>query len=58
MPTIAETIPGFQCITWYALVGPRGMPPAIVARLNAEVVKMFADAQFAQRIVDAAELLG
>ena len=52
VPTVAETIPGFQCITWYALVAPRGIAPAIVARLNAEVVKMFADAPFAQRIVD------
>ena len=52
VPTVAETIPGFQCITWYALVGPRGIPPAIVNRLHAEVVKMFADAPFAQRIID------
>lgn len=52
VPTVAETIPGFQCITWYALVGPRGIPSAIVARLNAEIVKMFADAPFAQRIAD------
>jgi tripartite-type tricarboxylate transporter receptor subunit TctC len=52
VPTVAETIPGFQCITWYALFGPRGMPPAVVAKLNAEVVKMFADTAFAQRIID------
>ena len=52
IPTIAETLPGFQCSTWYALVAPRGVPPAIVKRLNAEIVKMFADASFAQRIAD------
>jgi tripartite-type tricarboxylate transporter receptor subunit TctC len=52
VPTVAETIPGFQCITWYALVAPKGIAPAIVARLNAEVVRMFADASFAQRIID------
>ncbi len=52
VPTVAESIPGFQCITWYAMVAPRGIPPAITARLNAEVVKMFADPPFAQRIID------
>ena len=52
IPIVAETLPGFQCITWYALIAPRGIPPAIVARLNAEIVKMFADAPFAQRISD------
>ena len=50
IPIVAETLPGFQCITWYALIAPRGIPPAIVARLNGEIVKMFADAPFAQRI--------
>ena len=52
IPIVAETLPGFQCITWYALIAPRGVPPAIVTRLNAEIVKMFADAPFAKRISD------
>lgn len=52
VPTIAETLPGFECGTWYALVGPHGIPPAIVTKLNAEVVKMMADAPFAQRIIE------
>src|SRR5262245_33219211 len=52
IPLISETLPGFQTVTWYALVGPRGMPPAIVARLSSEIRKMFADPQFAQRVID------
>jgi tripartite-type tricarboxylate transporter receptor subunit TctC len=52
VPTIAETLPGFQVGTWYALAGPAGLPAPIVARLNAEVKKMFGDPQFAQKIVD------
>ena len=52
VPTIAETLPGFQVGTWYALAGPAGLPPAIVARLNAEVKKMFGDPQFAHKIVE------
>jgi tripartite-type tricarboxylate transporter receptor subunit TctC len=38
IPTVAETaIPGFDAATWFALVGPAGMPREVIARLNAEV---------------------
>lgn len=52
VPTVAETLPGFQCVTWYALIGPRGMPQPIVAKLNGEVVKILNDPSFAKRLVD------
>lgn len=35
IPTIAETIPGFYNTGWWGLVGPAGMPKAIIDRLNA-----------------------
>lgn len=34
VPTFAETLPGFEAITWYAMFGPAGMPGALVAELN------------------------
>lgn len=38
LPTIAETgLTGYDATTWFALFGPAGLPPAIVARLNAAV---------------------
>jgi tripartite-type tricarboxylate transporter receptor subunit TctC len=52
VPTVAETLPGFQCVTWYALIAPGGTPPAIVARLNGEMVRMLADPAFARRLTD------
>ena len=52
VPTLAETIPGFQCITWYALMAPRGTSTAIVSKLNNEIVKMLADPPFAKRLAD------
>ena len=55
VPLVLETLPGFQCITWYAMVAPHGVPPAIVTRLNSEVVKMMADAPFAQRITETGQ---
>jgi tripartite-type tricarboxylate transporter receptor subunit TctC len=52
VPTIAETIPGFECVNWYAMLAPANTPPAIVAKLNAEMVKMIADPPFAHRLID------
>jgi tripartite-type tricarboxylate transporter receptor subunit TctC len=51
VPTVAETLPGFQAMTWYALFVPRATPSAIVTRLNAEVVKILRDPALAQRLV-------
>lgn len=36
LPTAAETLPGFRMDGWYALVGPAGVPDAVVRRLNRE----------------------
>lgn len=38
IPTVAETVlPGFDVSAWYALAGPKNLPPAVVDRLNAMV---------------------
>jgi tripartite-type tricarboxylate transporter receptor subunit TctC len=52
VPTIAETLPGFEATTWYALFVPRATPPALVTRLNAEVVKILADPTLARWLSD------
>jgi tripartite-type tricarboxylate transporter receptor subunit TctC len=51
LPALAETLPGFQALTWYALFVPRATPSRIVARLNAEIVKILGDQAVAQRLV-------
>ena len=52
VPTVAETLPGFEATTWYALFVPRATPPALVARLNTEVVKILADPTLARWLAD------
>ncbi|MEJ7930661.1 tripartite tricarboxylate transporter substrate binding protein [Ramlibacter sp. AN1015] len=43
VPTIAESgYPGFSFSTWQAVVGPAGMPPEVVNKLNAEIRKAMA----------------
>ena len=52
VPTLAETIPGFQCGTWYAMLAPRATPQPVVAKVHAELVKMIADPPFAKKLSD------
>ncbi|MDE1949397.1 MAG: tripartite tricarboxylate transporter substrate binding protein, partial [Burkholderiales bacterium] len=42
VPTVAETVPGYEFYSWYGLWGPAHLPPAIATRLNAEVDKALA----------------
>jgi tripartite-type tricarboxylate transporter receptor subunit TctC len=43
VPTIAESgLPGFTFTSWFAIVGPAGMPKDIVVRLNAEITRALA----------------
>ena len=37
LPTIAETVPGYEAIIWFGVGVPRGTPPEVVARLNREI---------------------
>lgn len=33
-PTFAETLPGFEAVTWYGMFGPAGLPPPLLTELN------------------------
>ena len=51
VPTIAETLPGFEVVSWYGVLGPPGMPPAITSRLNVEINKILDSADLKKRFV-------
>jgi tripartite-type tricarboxylate transporter receptor subunit TctC len=40
LPTVAETLPGFEAVSWGGVMVPAGTPKPIVARLNAEINKI------------------
>lgn len=46
VPAVAESYPGFNNTTWYALFGPAGIPQAVVNKVNAEMKRAVADAEF------------
>jgi tripartite-type tricarboxylate transporter receptor subunit TctC len=43
VPTVAETLPGYELAVWYGLFGPAGMPKDLVDRLNAATNQGLAD---------------
>ncbi len=40
VPTLAETVPGYEATIWVGVVAPKGTPAVIVNRLNAEITKI------------------
>ena len=51
IPTISESgYKGFEAGTWSGLVAPAGTPADVIARLNAEVVKVLARADFLEKL--------
>ena len=59
VPTIAETLPGFSSVTWYALVAPPKTPAAIVDKINAGVNEALRDPDVQKRLADlSAEPVG
>ena len=50
VPTIAETIPGFDSAAFNYLTAPTGTPAPVIARLNREVNGLLADPGFRKRL--------
>ncbi|HZP78384.1 MAG TPA: tripartite tricarboxylate transporter substrate binding protein [Pseudolabrys sp.] len=40
VPTVAETVPGYDEGVWYGVFGPAGLPDEITQRLNKEIVRL------------------
>jgi tripartite-type tricarboxylate transporter receptor subunit TctC len=51
VPTIAETLRGFEAASWYGLAAPAGTPRAIVETLSAETQRIFAEPEFRERFL-------
>jgi tripartite-type tricarboxylate transporter receptor subunit TctC len=50
VPTIADTIPGYESWTWVSVFAPAATPKAIVDRLNAEIGKAMSDPDVGARL--------
>ena len=52
VPTVAESLPGFEATTWFAVFGPANLPREVVAKLNAELKRVFALPDVQARLKD------
>jgi tripartite-type tricarboxylate transporter receptor subunit TctC len=52
IPTVAETVPGYEAVAWFGLFGPAGMPPDIVMKIDTEARRIFSDPAFRARFLD------
>jgi tripartite-type tricarboxylate transporter receptor subunit TctC len=52
VPTVAETVPGYEMTGWQGFWAPAGTPPAIVQRLNAAIVKVIHTPDMQKRIAE------
>lgn len=59
VPTVAETLPGFESAAWFAIVGPPKMPQRIADKINADANEALRDPTVAKRLADlSAEPIG
>ena len=52
VPTIGETLPGYEWSGWYGLVAPARTPASIIARLNEAQVNALRSGDLSQRLAD------
>ncbi|HEY6720621.1 MAG TPA: tripartite tricarboxylate transporter substrate binding protein [Burkholderiales bacterium] len=49
VPTVAESLPGYELTNWFGLVAPVAVPGAIVGKIHADVVKVLQDPGVSER---------
>lgn len=52
VPTVAETVPGFESSQWWGMFAPPGTPADIIDKLNAEVGRILVDAEVKARFAN------
>jgi tripartite-type tricarboxylate transporter receptor subunit TctC len=52
VPTIGETVPGYEVSVWFGISGPKGMPQEIIGKLNAAVNAVLANPKLKDRFHD------
>ena len=52
LPTIGETVPGYEATAWFGIGMPRNTPKDIIDKVNAEVNRALADPKFRERMAE------
>jgi tripartite-type tricarboxylate transporter receptor subunit TctC len=56
VPTVADSVPGFEASTWQGIGAPRNTPAEIVERLNREINAVLADPKIKERLAELGSL--
>ena len=51
IPTVGETVPGYELDAWFGVLGPGGMPEPLVQRLQQEIAKILHSPDFKEHLV-------
>ena len=52
LPTVGETVPGYEATAWFGVGMPKGTPRAIIDKVNAEVNRALADPKMRERLAE------
>ena len=52
LPTVGETVPGYEATAWFGIGMPKGTPRAIIDKVNAEVNRALADPKMHERLAE------
>ena len=53
VPTVAETVPGYEAAAWFAIFAPAGVPPEVVARLSSALSEALRGPETIERFAQA-----
>src|SRR5713226_3779351 len=56
VPTVQETVPGYEATAWFGIVAPTGTPREVVMRINGEVNKALAHADVKEKLAQQGAL--
>ena len=52
LPTVGETVPGYEATAWFGIGMPKGTPREIIDKVNAEVNRALADPKMRERLAE------
>jgi tripartite-type tricarboxylate transporter receptor subunit TctC len=52
LPTVGETVPGYEATAWFGIGMPKGTPREIIDKVNAEVNRALADPKMRDRLAE------
>jgi tripartite-type tricarboxylate transporter receptor subunit TctC len=52
VPTVADTVPGYEASAWFGIGAPKNTPPEIIAKLNKAVNDALADPKMQAKLAD------